>query len=123
MLNFGLCLYTLSRIRKIILINLLKTIIAAREYSVLVTLFSIEHRKAYQPGTCLCLNNSNVMANGLDALSYKNQLLYDAKKVLENQCSSIFNYNFSLGGPNLKSTLVRNIIRQFRMLDKKESRL
>ena len=74
-------------------INLLKTIIAAREYSVLVTLFSIEHRKAYQPGTCLCLNNSNMMTNGLDALHYKNQLLYDAKEVLENQRSSIFNYN------------------------------
>jgi len=34
-----------------------------------------------------------MMTNGLDALSYKNQLLYDAKEVLENQCSSIFNYN------------------------------
>src|SRR6202012_552907 len=36
-------------------ITLLKKVIALRGYAVLVTLFSIEDRKAPQPGSCLCL--------------------------------------------------------------------
>jgi xanthine dehydrogenase accessory factor len=73
-------------------INLLKIIIATQGYSVLVTLFSIKDRKAHQPGTCLCLTNTDALTNGLEILYYKDQLLFDANEVLEKQCSSIFNY-------------------------------
>src|ERR1700710_1994196 len=41
-------------------ITLLKAVIASRGYSVLVTLFSIENRKAPQPGSCLCLAGGQI---------------------------------------------------------------
>jgi xanthine dehydrogenase accessory factor len=74
-------------------IDLLKTIIATRGYSVLVTLFSIEDRKAPQPGTCLCLTNNEMQMSGLENLPYKNNLLNDAKDALESQSSSFLNYH------------------------------
>ena len=74
-------------------IDLLKTIIATRGYSVLVTLFSIEDRKAPQPGTCLCLTNNEMLMSALENLPYKNNLLNDAKDALESQSSSFLNYH------------------------------
>src|ERR1700710_1145943 len=41
-------------------INLLKAVIASRGYAVLVTAFSIENRKAPQPGSCLCLAGGQI---------------------------------------------------------------
>ncbi|WP_158995028.1 XdhC family protein [Mucilaginibacter sp. L196] len=74
-------------------IDLLKTIIATRGYAVLVTLFSIENRKAPQPGTCLSLTHHKMLANGLENLPFQNELSIDARDALTNQSSSIFNYN------------------------------
>ncbi|MHB8208935.1 XdhC family protein [Mucilaginibacter sp.] len=74
-------------------INLLKNVIATRGYSVLVTLFSIKDRKAHQPGTCLCMTNTDTQIKGLEALYYKDQLLRDAKEVLEKQSSTVLNYD------------------------------
>lgn len=74
-------------------ITLLKAVISSRGYAVLVTLFSIENRKAAQPGSCLCLTNSETLENGLEILAYKNDLLDDAKNALDNQQSSITVYN------------------------------
>jgi xanthine dehydrogenase accessory factor len=68
-------------------INLLKAIIDNRGNAVLVTLFSIEDRKAPQPGTCLCLTENILITNGLDIVHYRVDLTDDAKRVLENHHS------------------------------------
>jgi xanthine dehydrogenase accessory factor len=73
-------------------IALLKAVISSKGYSVLVTVFSIEDRKAPQPGSCLCLANGEILTNGLEKLPYKNELLEDAKNALDNQRSSITAY-------------------------------
>jgi xanthine/CO dehydrogenase XdhC/CoxF family maturation factor len=73
-------------------IGLLKAVISSKGYSVLVTLFSIEDRKAPQPGSCLCLADGKTLKNGLEKLPYKNDLLEDAKNALDNQRSSITAY-------------------------------
>jgi xanthine dehydrogenase accessory factor len=74
-------------------ITLLKAAISSRGYAVLVTVFSVENRKAAQPGSCLCLANGQSIPNGLEILPYKNELLEDAKNVLDNQRSLITAYN------------------------------
>jgi xanthine dehydrogenase accessory factor len=73
-------------------ITLLKAVIASRGYSVLVTVFSIENRKARQPGSCLCLADGQTIQNGLEILPYKSELLEDAKNALDTQQSSITAY-------------------------------
>lgn len=73
-------------------ISLLKAVIASRGYSVLVTLFSVEDRKAPQPGFCLCLANGQTIPQGLDILPYKNEILEDAKNALYNRRSAITYY-------------------------------
>ncbi len=73
-------------------INLLKAVIASRGYSVLVTVFSVEDRKAPQPGSCLCLADGNTLSNGLEIFPYKNELQEDAKNALYNQHSAITAY-------------------------------
>jgi len=73
-------------------ITLLKAAMSSRGYSVLVTVFSIENRKAPQPGSCLCLIDGQTLQNGLAVLPYKNELLKDAKNTLDNQRSAITAY-------------------------------
>ncbi len=73
-------------------ITLLKAVISSRGYAVLVTIFSIEDRKAPQPGSCLCLARGKTLLNGLETLPYKNELLEDAKNALDNQHSSVTAY-------------------------------
>jgi xanthine dehydrogenase accessory factor len=73
-------------------INLLKAIIDNRGNAVLVTLFSIEDRKALQPGTCLCLTENILITNGLDNAHYRMDLIDDAKRVLENHHSETIIY-------------------------------
>jgi len=73
-------------------ITLLKATISSRGYSVLVTVFSVEDRKAPQPGSCLCLTDGKSLSNGLETLPYKNELLEDAKNALGNQRSAITAY-------------------------------
>ncbi|WP_259065221.1 XdhC family protein [Mucilaginibacter sp. X4EP1] len=73
-------------------VTLLKSVIASRNYSVLVTLFSLADRKAPQPGSCLCLTDGNMPTNGLELLPYKDELLEDAKNALDNQRSAITAY-------------------------------
>ncbi|WP_426670221.1 XdhC family protein [Mucilaginibacter sp. McL0603] len=75
-------------------IALLKKIIENRGNAVLVTLFSIEDRKAPQPGTCLFLSENDLIFNGSDNANYHPALIDDAKKVLENQRSETMNYTY-----------------------------
>src|ERR1700743_260231 len=52
-------------------ITLLKAVISSSDYAILVTVFSVENRKAPQPGSCLCLANDKTLMNGLEVLPYK----------------------------------------------------
>jgi xanthine/CO dehydrogenase XdhC/CoxF family maturation factor len=72
--------------------TLLKTVISSKAYCVLVTVFSIEDRKAPQPGLCLYLSDKGILVNALETLPYKNELLEDAKNALESQGSSVISY-------------------------------
>jgi xanthine/CO dehydrogenase XdhC/CoxF family maturation factor len=77
-------------------INLLKQIIVNRGGAVLVTLFSLEDKKAPQPGTILCLTKDNVNINKTDSLPFREDLIVDAKNVLESRQSENKVYNHSL---------------------------
>ncbi|TFF35677.1 XdhC family protein [Mucilaginibacter psychrotolerans] len=72
-------------------ITLLKAAIASRSHAVLVTLFSIQNRKAAQPGSCICLTAHSMMRNGVTT-PYDSLLLDEAKEALENQLSVVKEY-------------------------------
>jgi xanthine dehydrogenase accessory factor len=74
-------------------INLLKAIVAARQPAVLVTVFSVDDRKAPQPGTCLCLTAEGKLHSGVTSYPYADQMLADAKEVLLNKRSAYPAYN------------------------------
>jgi xanthine dehydrogenase accessory factor len=69
-------------------INLLKAIVNNRKPAVLVTLFSVDDRKALQPGTCLCLTEDDQLVNGIANAPYLDSLQSDAQGVLKNQRSA-----------------------------------
>lgn len=73
-------------------ISLLRAVVNSPGFSVLVTIFNIEDRKLPQPGSCLCLAGEQAMQQNFDDLSYKNELLEDAKNALTNQQSAITAY-------------------------------
>jgi xanthine/CO dehydrogenase XdhC/CoxF family maturation factor len=69
-------------------INLLKAIVNNRKPAVLVTLFSVDDRKAPQPGTCLCITKTDQLVNGIETAPYFNTLQSDAEGVLKDQRSA-----------------------------------
>jgi xanthine dehydrogenase accessory factor len=73
-------------------INLLKAIVNNRKPAVLVTLFSVDDRKAPQPGTCLCLTTDSKLINGVENASYFDTLQSDAAGVLKDQRSANNSY-------------------------------
>jgi xanthine dehydrogenase accessory factor len=74
-------------------INYLKEIVANRGNAVLVTLFSLENKKGYQPGTCLyATDNHTILNNSLINSPYKSALVDDVKRVIENHQSETLNY-------------------------------
>jgi xanthine dehydrogenase accessory factor len=75
-------------------VNYLKEIFANRGNAVLVTLFSIENKKGYQPGTCLYATDSYTILNaGLNGSPFKNTLVEDVKRVMQNHQSETLNYD------------------------------
>lgn len=74
-------------------IHLLKSIVTLRHPAVLVTLFSVEDKKASQPGTCLCLTESGEMINGINDAPYLPTLRQDATKAFMSQQSVNQMYN------------------------------
>ncbi|MGF7078490.1 XdhC family protein [Mucilaginibacter sp. UYCu711] len=73
-------------------INLLKAIVNNRKPAVLVTLFSVDDRKAPQPGTCLCLTEDDRLVNGIANAPYLDTLQSDTQEVLKNQRSANNSY-------------------------------
>ncbi|MBC7401007.1 MAG: XdhC family protein [Mucilaginibacter sp.] len=69
-------------------INLLKAIVNNRKPAVLVTLFSVDDRKAPQPGTCLCITKTDQLVNGIETAPYFGALQSDAERVLKDQRSA-----------------------------------
>ena len=73
-------------------ISLLKMATTDRNNAVLVTLFSLENRKAVQPGTCLCLINGAFAENRLGKYIHRATLIADAREALTNRQSEITVY-------------------------------
>ena len=73
-------------------IALLKTIVQQRQNAVIVTLFSLEQRLAFQPGTCLLLTANSVTEGDVGDRELKNKLVNDEKTALEHQASSVNHY-------------------------------
>jgi xanthine dehydrogenase accessory factor len=69
-------------------IRLLAAVVAGRSAGVLVTLFSVDERKAPQPGTCLCLTNSGLLVNGIANAPYLNEIKADAASVFDQKQSA-----------------------------------
>jgi xanthine/CO dehydrogenase XdhC/CoxF family maturation factor len=72
-------------------VSLLKQVIAKRQKSVLVTLFSLENHKGFQPGTCLLQLESGETYSSNINRELKTSLLNDVEDVSRNQTSSIKN--------------------------------
>jgi xanthine/CO dehydrogenase XdhC/CoxF family maturation factor len=70
-------------------ISLLKYTIHNRHHAVLVTMFSVEDRKAPQPGTCLCLTDDKLTVTLSENAPYRPALIANAKQVLEQQHSEV----------------------------------
>lgn len=77
-------------------IALFKTILSKRQYGVLTTVFSIEDRKAPQPGTCLCMTDEEVIITESILKDHRLAIIKDAESVLGERQSSIKNYTESV---------------------------
>ena len=71
-------------------IQLLKAVAEKRQEAVLVTLFSLQDRKAEQPGTCLLIKKDNTIIIASPEL--KEIIIADAQKALTDKSSSFKNY-------------------------------
>lgn len=71
-------------------IQLLKAVAAKRQKAVVVTLFSLQDRKAKQPGTCLLIKEDGNITGA--ASSFQEVLVTDAKNIFISQTSSFKNY-------------------------------
>ncbi len=72
-------------------IHLLRTIISNRQKVVLVTLFSLQNRKALQPGTCLIATQDLIESTLADS-NLKDALITDALQVLQTTSSKTKTY-------------------------------
>lgn len=69
-------------------IQLLKNINSKRQNAVLVTLFSLQDRKAPQPGTCLMLTEDGSVSGSLKRSELKDTIVNDALDVLRTGTSA-----------------------------------
>ena len=67
----------------------LKAIAGQRQSSVLVTLFSLQDKKAQQPGTCLLIKENTIAGY---SPFFNEQLIHDAQSAFENHTISFKNY-------------------------------
>jgi xanthine dehydrogenase accessory factor len=77
-------------------IALLKSILSKRQYGVLVTIFSIEDRKAPQPGTCLCMTDQQTFVTESILKGHQLSIINDAASVLESRQSLVKVYTEGL---------------------------
>jgi xanthine dehydrogenase accessory factor len=77
-------------------IQLLKNINSKRQNAVLITLFSLQDRKAAQPGTCLMLTEDGSVENSLTNSTLKDSLINDALDVLRIGTSATKTYCYDI---------------------------
>lgn len=65
-------------------IQLFKVFLRKREPVVLITMFSLNDRKGFQPGTCMLLKQDETLKGTFPDSEIKDVLLADAKHVLQN---------------------------------------
>ncbi len=75
-------------------IELLKKITAKRQDAVLITLFSLQNKKAAQAGTCLLLLESGMLEQTNDKILQLDMFIAAAQLALEKEGSSFKNYLF-----------------------------
>ncbi|QCR21435.1 XdhC family protein [Pontibacter sp. SGAir0037] len=73
-------------------IALLKAFLANRQTAVLVTLFSLENRTAYQPGTCMFIPEAGETMGICEDEALQETILADAQQVLETRTSIVKTY-------------------------------
>jgi xanthine/CO dehydrogenase XdhC/CoxF family maturation factor len=71
---------------------LLAKALSKRQNAVLVTLFSLQNRKAVQPGTCLLLTKSDIIDSPLSNDALKTNLIADAQTVFNTRASATKTY-------------------------------
>lgn len=71
---------------------LIKQVLSKRQNAVLVTLFSLQDRKAAQPGTCFMLTDDDQFSNNLTDGQLKDTIRNDAVEVLRNTASATKTY-------------------------------
>jgi xanthine dehydrogenase accessory factor len=74
-------------------IELLKIVAAKRRNAVIATLFSLQNRKAAQPGTCMLLTEEGVIRNNFTSDELQMQVLSDMQQALHRNHSSTKEYN------------------------------
>ncbi len=73
-------------------ITLLEKVIAKRQNSILITLFSLAEKNKPQIGTCLLVEEDNTITGEIPFEEIKETILVDAKKALVKRASSFINY-------------------------------
>ena len=76
-------------------IRILKRVSEVRQRAVIITLFNLHNRKAFQPGTCfLYTENEKLVVNGADQI-LKEKLLADAENAINNELSQTVSYSYN----------------------------
>ncbi|MDP4264590.1 MAG: XdhC family protein [Bacteroidota bacterium] len=73
-------------------IQLLRKIIALRQKSVLVTLFSLEDKRNVQPGTCLLMEENGNISGTIPYPELNDAIMEDVQEAMRQQSSSFKNY-------------------------------
>lgn len=71
-------------------INLLKKATQRRKESVIITLFSLQDRRAQQPGTCVIINFDEIISSA--GVMLEDEMLSDGKNTLQEKKSQFKNY-------------------------------
>jgi len=73
-------------------VKLLQKALARRQKSVLLTIFSTEEKNKPQVGTCLLMEEDNIITGDIRVAGIKESVMIDVKKAMEAQTSSFINY-------------------------------
>jgi xanthine dehydrogenase accessory factor len=73
---------------------LLQKVIAKRQKSVLVTLFSIQEKNKPQPGTCLLIEENKTITGEIPIEGIKDAVMKDVHHVMQTQTTAFINYTF-----------------------------
>jgi xanthine dehydrogenase accessory factor len=75
-------------------IQLLRKVVALRQQSVLVTLFSLSSKKNQQPGTCLLMEANGNISGKIPYAELQDAVMEDVELAMQQQTSSFKNYQY-----------------------------